>query len=196
MLAKNFIQLFLDSLVKKGINFLANPVLTSPATMFLSLGIPLHTTTTINIVDPEGRVVTFSYTYVDGLFEVYYGNKKLPNSGDPEFTITNGKLTAILNNGTYFTLTPTDEQIDVGGKDEPEGSLSNPIVLGELPETVTFTSDTENRSTMSLQRPRAACSLSLGRLRTLGWMFTSLTRTAITRPTPRARIRPTLSPLI
>ena len=50
MLAKNFIQLFLDSLVKKGINFLANPVLTSPATMFLSLGIPLHTTTTINIV--------------------------------------------------------------------------------------------------------------------------------------------------
>ena len=50
MLAKNFIQLFLDSLVKKGINFLANPVLTSPATVFLSLGIPLHTTTTINIV--------------------------------------------------------------------------------------------------------------------------------------------------
>jgi hypothetical protein len=107
----------------------------------------LITSTSINIVDPEGRVITFTYTYVDGVFEVYYNGNKLPNSGDPEFTIENGVMTAIRNNGTDFTLTPTDEEIIIDkGNDEPVGSLYNPIVLETLPETLTVVSDTTEKT--------------------------------------------------
>ena len=40
MLAKKFIWIFLANLMKKQINFLANPVLTVPTTLFLSLRFP------------------------------------------------------------------------------------------------------------------------------------------------------------
>lgn len=107
----------------------------------------LITSTSINIVDPEGRVTTFTYTYVDEVFEVYYKGNKLPNSGDPVFTITNGVMTAIRNNGTDFTLTPTDEEININvGSDDPVGSLYNPIVLETLPESLSIVSDTTEKT--------------------------------------------------
>ncbi len=101
----------------------------------------------IYIVDPEGRVITFTYTYVDGVFEVYYNGNKLPNSGDPEFTITDGTLTAIKNNGTYYTLTPTDEEIVINKpSDAEQGTDSNPFVLEEGTESVTITSDATEKT--------------------------------------------------
>jgi hypothetical protein len=92
-------------------------------------------------------VITFTYTYVDGVFEVYYNGNKLPNSGDPEFTITNGKLTAIKNNGTYFTLTPTDEEIVINkGESKEDGTQAGPYILEGTPSSITITSDTNTKT--------------------------------------------------
>ena len=107
--------------------------------------------TTINIVDPEGRVTTFTYTYVDGVFEVYYKGNKLPNTSDPKFTIKDGVMTSIYNNGNYYTLVPTDEEIIIeDGKNEenvkePDGTVQYPFVLETLPETITFNSNTTSK---------------------------------------------------
>ena len=99
--------------------------------------------TTINIVDPEGRVITFTYTYVDGIFEVWYKENKLTNTVDPVFTITDGTLTAIRNNGTDFTLTPTDEEIEINkGNNAPEGTEPNPHVIDGDVVSIVITSDT------------------------------------------------------
>ncbi len=107
--------------------------------------------TSINIVDPEGRVTTFTYTYVDGVFEVYYKGNKLPNTSDPKFTITDGTMSAIYNNGTYYTLVPTDEDIIIeDGKNqtpdvEPDGTEKNPYILESLPESITLYSNTSSK---------------------------------------------------
>lgn len=111
----------------------------------------LVNSTSINIIDPEGRVLTFTYTYVDGVFEVYYKGNKLPNTTDPKFTITDGVLTEIVNNGNHYTLEPTDEEITLennGTKPaptEPDGTEQNPYVLDTLPESITFTSNTTSK---------------------------------------------------
>ena len=107
--------------------------------------------TAIYIIDPEGRVATFTYTYVDGVFEVYYKGNKLPNVTDPKFTITDGVLTEIVNNGNYYTLEPTDEEItleNTGNQtapQEPDGTEKNPYVLETLPESITFKSNTTSK---------------------------------------------------
>ena len=58
-------------------------------------------------------------------------------------------MTEIYNNGTHYTLTPTDEEIKIEtgsgpSTDEPLGSKQNPISIDAIPTSVTFTSDTVN----------------------------------------------------
>ena len=95
--------------------------------------------------------MTFTYTYVDGVFEVYYKGNKLANTKDPKFTITDGVLTEIVNNGNTYTLEPTDEEITLENNGtnptprEPDGTEQNPYVLDTLPESITFTSNTTSK---------------------------------------------------
>ena len=101
--------------------------------------------TKIYIVDPEGRVTSFTYTYVNGAFEVWRDSdgKNVTNVPDPVFTITNGTLTSIRNNGTDFTLTPTDEEIEINkGNNAPEGTEPNPHVIDGDVVSIVITSDT------------------------------------------------------
>ena len=60
-------------------------------------------------------------------------------------------LTEIVNNGNYYTLEPTDEEITLGNNSnqpapkEPDGTDQNPYVLETLPKTITFTSNTSSK---------------------------------------------------